>query len=99
MKTIRCFPQNNLRFWLDRGIDGFRVDAVPYLFEDPNFLDETRKPEALASKEINTYNQYTHEYTMDLPETYDMICQFREVVDEYKKKDGNTRYATQNVHA
>ena len=23
----------NIRFWLELGIDGFRVDAVPYLFE------------------------------------------------------------------
>lgn len=76
---------------MDRGIDGFRVDAVPYLFEDPQFLDETRKPEELALKEKNTYDQYIHDYTMDLPETYDMIRQFRVVFDEYKNKDGKTR--------
>jgi len=65
---------------------------VAFLFEDPQFLDEPRKPEELASKEKNTYEQYDHPYTMDLPETYDMINQFRSVMDEYKKKDGKTRY-------
>lgn len=84
--------QNNLRFWLDLGVDGYRVDAVPYLFENTQFLDEPRKPEYLASKEKNTYDQYDHPYTADLPETYDMIKQFRDVVDEFKKKDGKTRY-------
>ncbi|VVC30056.1 Glycoside hydrolase superfamily,Glycosyl hydrolase, family 13, catalytic domain [Cinara cedri] len=82
---------NNLRFWLELGVDGYRVDAVPFLFEDSRFLDEPRKPERLASKEINTYLQYDHPYTMDLNETYDMISQFRSVLDEYKQKDGKTR--------
>jgi len=85
-----------LRYWLNLGIDGFRVDAVQFLFEDPKFLDETKKLEELALKEKNTYDQYIHEYTTDLPETYDIIRQFRVVLDEYKKKDGKTRYSKEN---
>jgi len=84
--------QNNLRFWLDLGVDGYRVDAVPFLFEDPNFLDDIKKPEELGMKVKNTYEQYYHPNTMDLDETYDMINQFRDVIDEYKLKDGKTRY-------
>jgi len=83
--------KNNLRFWLNHGVDGYRVDAVPFLFENQEFLDDTRKPEEMASKEKNTHEQYYHEHTMDLPETFDMISQFREVVDEYTKRDGKTR--------
>jgi alpha-glucosidase len=81
-----------LRFWLNLGVDGYRVDAVPFLFEDPEFQNEQRKPEEIASKEKNTYEQYIHTKTMDLNETYDMISQFREVLEEYKRKDGKTRY-------
>lgn len=38
--------KNVLRFWLDKGVDGFRVDAVQHLFEidkdqDGNYPDET----------------------------------------------------------
>ncbi|XP_025200461.1 maltase 2-like [Melanaphis sacchari] len=83
--------KNNLRFWLDLGIDGYRVDAVPFLFENLQFLDEIRKPEELAKKEKNTYEQYYHDNTMDLPETYEMISQFRDVIEEYKLRDGKTR--------
>ena len=34
-----------LTFWLERGVDGFRVDAVPHLVEDSNFQDEPTKAE------------------------------------------------------
>jgi len=71
-----------LRFWLDLGVDGYRIDAAPFLFEDLQFLDEPRKPEELAKKEKNTYFHYYHLYTKDLPETYDMINQFRDVFEE-----------------
>ncbi|CAI6350669.1 unnamed protein product [Macrosiphum euphorbiae] len=83
--------KNNLRFWLDLGIDGYRVVAVPFLFEHPDFLDDIRKPEKLAEKEKNTYDQYYHPNTMDLDETYGMINQFRDVIDEYTLKDGKSR--------
>ena len=33
--AVREAILNALRFWLDRGIDGFRLDAVPYLYERP----------------------------------------------------------------
>ena len=29
-----------IRYWMDQGADGFRMDAVPYMFEDEQFLDE-----------------------------------------------------------
>jgi alpha-glucosidase len=35
-----------LKFWLDRGIDGFRLDAVSALFEDPALRDNPQLPES-----------------------------------------------------
>ena len=34
--------QNVLRFWLDRGVDGFRIDAIPHLFEVEDLSMEVR---------------------------------------------------------
>ncbi|PNF22635.1 Maltase 2 [Cryptotermes secundus] len=89
--------KNVLRFWLDRGVDGFRIDAVPYLFEDPELRDEplSGKPDALPSE-----SQYlTHIYTQNLPKTYDMIQQWRQLVDEKKAEDGQTRVLMLETYA
>ena len=79
-----------MRFWLDKGIDGFRVDSVMYLFEDSRLRDEP----VISNETIEGYPAYkalNHAYTIDQPETYDMLAQFRELLDSYKQKDGHTR--------
>ena len=47
-----------LRFWLDRGVDGFRVDAIQTLFEDENLLDEPLSGvEGFTSVRISTFTR------------------------------------------
>ncbi|GAB0095460.1 maltase A2-like [Sergentomyia squamirostris] len=81
-----------LRFWLDRGVDGFRVDAVPNLFEvlpvDGHYPDE---PLSGITTDPDSFDYVQHIYTVDQPETVEMLYQFREVLDEYTRKDGNMR--------
>lgn len=72
-------------FWLDKGVDGFRVDAVPYLFEDEEFKDE---PPSGNDVDENDYEYLKHVYTSDQPETFDMIYQFRTLVDQYTDEHG-----------
>ncbi|XP_069700379.1 maltase A1-like [Periplaneta americana] len=62
-----------LRFWMDRGVDGFRVDAVPWLFEGPIDVPDS---ETVAPQ--------------NLPETYDMVVQWRKVLDEKSAELGKT---------
>uniref|UniRef100_A0A1L8DR17 alpha-glucosidase n=1 Tax=Nyssomyia neivai TaxID=330878 RepID=A0A1L8DR17_9DIPT len=81
-----------LRFWLDKGVDGFRVDTVPSLFEvqpiDGHYPDEAKSG---ATDDPDNYNYLHHNLTKDLPETTEMVYQWREVLDEYTAKDKNTR--------
>ncbi|XP_023311175.1 maltase A1-like [Anoplophora glabripennis] len=69
-----------MRYWLDFGVDGFRVDAVPYLSEDPEFKDEPLIDGCIVTSRRNCLN---HVYTKDLPPTYDIIYEFRKVVDDF----------------
>ncbi|XP_050543700.1 maltase A1-like [Daktulosphaira vitifoliae] len=76
--------KNVMRYWLDRGVDGFRFDAVPALFEVENLMDE---PKSSKSDALPTdYDYLDHPYTQDQPETFDMVQQWREVLDSYENK-------------
>ncbi|RZC40430.1 maltase 2, partial [Asbolus verrucosus] len=75
-----------LKFWLDHGVDGFRIDAVPFLFEDEDLRDE---PESGRPGYNDTDWEYlNHIYTQDLPGTYDMVYQWRQLVDDYTQEHG-----------
>lgn len=52
-----------LTFWLDKGADGFRIDAVNHLFEDPAMRDEPLTGE--TDDELN-YAYTKHIYTKDM---------------------------------
>uniref|UniRef100_A0A182P5V8 alpha-glucosidase n=1 Tax=Anopheles epiroticus TaxID=199890 RepID=A0A182P5V8_9DIPT len=76
-----------LRFWLDQGVDGFRIDAVPWLFETVGFPDE---PPSGHTNDPLSQNYLKHIYTLDQPETVDMVYQWRELMDQYKKEHNTT---------
>jgi alpha-glucosidase len=68
-----------LRFWLDRGASGFRMDAVSRLFEDPNLHDDPILPGKNAFGDPNI----KHKYTDDLPEVHDVLREIRQLADSY----------------
>ncbi|XP_018572789.1 maltase 2 [Anoplophora glabripennis] len=70
-----------LTYWLEFGIDGFRCDAVGYLFEDPEFRDEPLSNIPDVGEDEHDY--LDHIYTADQPQTYDMIYQWRELLDSF----------------
>ncbi|XP_058808066.1 alpha-glucosidase-like [Phymastichus coffea] len=73
--------KNVLRFWLDKGVDGFRMDAIPHLMEVEDLRDE---PLSGWSNDPNSYDYLNHIYTNSLHETYEIVRQWREVLDEYE---------------
>ncbi len=68
-----------LRFWLDRGVGGFRLDAIPSLFEDPQMRDEPLKGGTNAYGDPNLKSIYTD----NLPEVHGVIERMRKVVASY----------------
>lgn len=55
--------KNILRFWLTKGVAGFRVDAINHMFEDTRFLDEPQNPDVT---DPTSYDILQHIYTKDL---------------------------------
>ncbi|XP_042865643.1 maltase A1-like [Penaeus japonicus] len=82
-QRVRDEMKQVLRFWLDRGADGFRVDAVKFLFE----VEDINQNEAVANDpEIDDPQDYyylNHTLTTNQPETLDVVKEWRDVVDQY----------------
>ena len=68
-----------IRFWLDRGVAGFRLDAIPTLFEDPQLRDEPEEGGINAQGDPNL----RHIYTDDLPAVHDVMRRMRAMIDAY----------------
>ncbi len=68
-----------LRFWLKRGVAGFRLDAVSRLLEDPDLDDDPILPGTNAYGDPNIQ----HKYTDNLPEVHEILRDFRRVVSEF----------------
>ncbi len=72
------------RFWIDRGVVGFRLDAITSLFEDPQWRDEEYVRGANGQPEINAFGdkEVKTNLTDDLPEVHEVIRELRKVADE-----------------
>ncbi|XP_053692700.1 maltase 2-like [Sabethes cyaneus] len=74
-----------MRFWLAKGVAGFRIDAVNHLFEVEDFRDE---PETGTDTDPLSYGFTHHYYTKDLPEVYDMVYKWRSLLDDWTQAHG-----------
>ncbi len=53
---VRQAMNDTLRFWLERGVDGFRMDAVWVMAKDPEYRDEPVR----SGGDVNNYSGYEH---------------------------------------
>jgi alpha-glucosidase len=65
-----------MRFWLERGVDGFRIDMVDYLIKDERLRDEPVDGDG-------RYEPASARYQLNRPETLDLLRGFREVADAF----------------
>jgi len=81
---VRTAMDAVMRYWLDRGVDGFRVDAIVQLTEHPSLLDEPLNPNYQPT--MADYERNLPVYTEDQPDTHQMVSGMRKLFDSY---DGN----------
>lgn len=87
-KEVQNEMKNIIKYWLDYGMDGFRIDAVPHLFEHKDLsLDEICN---YPCPDASLHANYVHNLTKDQPETYDLIKSWRDYVDDYANKNNKT---------
>ncbi|HEY2753592.1 alpha-amylase family glycosyl hydrolase [Phenylobacterium sp.] len=71
-----------LRFWLDRGVDGFRVDAIHHLFEDAALRDNPPNPDWREG--MPEAERWLRIHTIDQSEVHGPVAEMRRFVDSYE---------------
>jgi alpha-glucosidase len=76
-----------LRFWLDRGVDGFRMDVIGLLIKDTELRDNPPNPNARPDlPENDLHGRQLHVYTEDQDGVHDIIKDIRALLDSYPDK-------------
>ncbi|MBX9795933.1 alpha-glucosidase [Sphingomonas sp.] len=70
------------RFWLDRGVDGFRVDAINFSMHDPALTDNPPAPPSAAPRS-RPFDFQLHVHNQSHPDIPRFIARMREVLDSY----------------
>ncbi|MFC5863196.1 alpha-amylase family glycosyl hydrolase [Acidicapsa dinghuensis] len=70
-----------LRFWLQKGVDGFRVDVMWLMIKDDQFRDNPPNPGFRLGSPSN--HRFLSVYNSDRPEVHAIVNEMRSVVDEF----------------
>ncbi|MCB9993230.1 MAG: alpha glucosidase [Hyphomicrobiaceae bacterium] len=78
---------DEMRFWLDRGVDGFRLDTVNFYFHSQSLKDNPALPkdqiDTSTAPDVNPYNFQNHLYDKSQPENLAFLARLRTLLDEY----------------
>jgi alpha-glucosidase len=80
--AVDAAMEDVIRFWLDRGIDGFRIDVVHKLLKDAALRDNP-PPDDRDPNPVRDYFGQQHLYDQDRPEVHDLLRRWRRIVDSY----------------
>ena len=86
-----------MRFWLDRGADGFRLDAFPHFLEDSLFRDNPPNPDYKPGQ--GDYSRFVPKYSWNVAGTLDVLCDMRRIADQYRARTGRARVLIGEIYA
>jgi len=78
---VRKAMHGVMRFWLDRGVDGFRIDVLSFLIKDEHLRDNPQHPEWRPGGP--PYRRQLRFYSEDRPEVHEVVREMRTVADAY----------------
>ncbi len=80
---VQDFHLANMRFWLERGVDGFRLDTVNYFFHDRLLRNDAADYRVKTEPEANPYGMQYHLFSKNQPENLAWLGRVRRLLDEY----------------
>jgi alpha-glucosidase len=82
--AVQKAMMDNIRFWLDKGVDGFRVDVMNHMIKDADFRDNPVNPE--WKRGDHPYRRLIPTYSADRPEVHDIVAMMRRTFDQYDER-------------
>ncbi|MBO1073279.1 alpha-amylase family glycosyl hydrolase [Roseomonas marmotae] len=82
--AVREAMYDVLRFWLNRGVDGFRVDVIWLLIKDDQFRDNPPNPGWAPGQ--SSHDRLLDLYTADQPEVHQIVAEMRQVLEDYEER-------------
>jgi alpha-glucosidase len=79
--AVRHAIDDVMRFWLRKGVDGFRVDVIWHLIKDDAFRDNPPNPDFRPGRP--PHERLKPLYTTDRPEIHELVAGMRRVIDEF----------------
>jgi alpha-glucosidase len=75
-----------MRFWLDKGVDGFRVDVMWHMIKDKQLRNNPTATESPFHAQDLIYEHHDPVYSTDQPEVHDIVRMMRAVTDAYQDR-------------
>jgi alpha-glucosidase len=73
-----------MHFWLDKGVDGFRVDVMWHMIKDQDFQDNPLNPDYDIHRA--TFEKLIPLHSTDQPEVHSIVRMMRQMMDEYDER-------------
>lgn len=84
---VKAAMFDTLRFWLDRGVDGFRMDVIGLIIKDEQLRDNPPNPDASPDlAENDLFGRLQQVYNMDQDEVHDILKEIRQIFDTYHER-------------
>ncbi|MEZ5811359.1 MAG: alpha glucosidase [Rhizobiaceae bacterium] len=80
---VQDWHLSNMRFWLERGVDGFRLDTVNFYFHDRELRDNPADDRVKQVPEFNPYEMQFHVHSKNQPENLVFLERMRALLDEF----------------
>lgn len=90
--SVRKELSDLIHFWLGKGVDGFRMDAVKHIFEAEHLRDEPQVDPNKPPEEITTEWDLHHDYTTTQVGLHDLLREWRADMDIYSREPGRYRF-------
>jgi len=81
---VRAAMDDILRFWLDRGVDGFRIDVLWHCIKHPDLLDNPPNPD--FRPELGEKFKVLQHHSANQPEVHEVAASFRRLADKYGER-------------